>query len=473
MTILTPSPPSILGGLIPHPGLAPTAIDDVTINGWGLKSNLADVMTDISIAFDIDGTSTVTMQVEDDHRVLLNSPLAQQKSYIDVGGVTFVASQFKKSGPQMQITFDHEVVSKLNDHTDIVVVAPNTISRTAFIRMLASNEPWIDVQTPSGDSPGNDQSALTVGNVDPSTGQPTPPSISTVSEIPESYWDAAGRVLNEIGWRRLTRGQNVLLLVPDSWLYTQGPAYIISESSPGVDSIDFDWDVRKPLATCTITCRAEAWAFPVGSVVRVISCGIATGAWLVTNINRSLLSSSAVVKLDQPKPTVPEPAAGASSSTDSATAAIAAALGLDVPNVGSVPPGAEASIVSASVAVSSEFAGLLGGGVSKPSSNYQANQNLGQQMCAAAGWTGSQWVAFNNTEMAEAGWNERARNPKSGALGIPQALPPQKLLDPSQGGGADGYTNPRTQINWMITYIRGRYKTPVAAWQFHLSHGWY
>jgi hypothetical protein len=96
------------------------------------------------------------------------------------------------------------------------------------------------------------------------------------------------------------------------------------------------------------------------------------------------------------------------------------------------------------------------------------NKALGQTMCASVGWIGGQWTAFNNIVMAESGWNTLAENP-SGAYGIPQALPGSKMAS----AGANWRTSAGTQIRWMIGYIKGRYKTPEAAWSFHLANGWY
>jgi hypothetical protein len=69
----------------------------------------------------------------------------------------------------------------------------------------------------------------------------------------------------------------------------------------------------------------------------------------------------------------------------------------------------------------------------------------------------------------ESGWNEKARNPGSGAYGIPQALPPTKYAK----YGADWQTNPVPQIRWGLAYIKGRYNTPCGAWSYWQAHGWY
>jgi len=69
----------------------------------------------------------------------------------------------------------------------------------------------------------------------------------------------------------------------------------------------------------------------------------------------------------------------------------------------------------------------------------------------------------------ESGWNVYAHNASSGAYGIPQALPGDKMAS----AGADWQTNPVTQINWGLSYIMGRYGSPCAAWGHSESYGWY
>ena len=100
--------------------------------------------------------------------------------------------------------------------------------------------------------------------------------------------------------------------------------------------------------------------------------------------------------------------------------------------------------------------------------NESSNKALAQSMAAAVGWTGDQWTALNNIIMAESGYDVTAENP-SGAYGIPQALPGSKMAS----AGSDWRSSARTQIKWMLGYIRSTYGNPVNAWQFHLAHGWY
>jgi len=88
---------------------------------------------------------------------------------------------------------------------------------------------------------------------------------------------------------------------------------------------------------------------------------------------------------------------------------------------------------------------------------------LGHDMAAARGWTGSNWDALYSLWMKESGWNPNSVNNGSGACGIPQAYPCSKITDKSAAG----------QIKWGLDYIKGRYGTPSAAWAHWLRYGSY
>jgi hypothetical protein len=69
----------------------------------------------------------------------------------------------------------------------------------------------------------------------------------------------------------------------------------------------------------------------------------------------------------------------------------------------------------------------------------------------------------------ESRWNYKASNPSSGAYGIPQALPGDKMASE----GADWRTNAKTQVRWGLGYIENRYGSPCKAWAHSTSVGWY
>ena len=69
----------------------------------------------------------------------------------------------------------------------------------------------------------------------------------------------------------------------------------------------------------------------------------------------------------------------------------------------------------------------------------------------------------------ESGWRVNATNPGSGAYGLPQSLPGNKMAS----AGRDWRTNPITQLKWMYSYVKGRYGNASNAKHFWQTHNWY
>jgi hypothetical protein len=84
-------------------------------------------------------------------------------------------------------------------------------------------------------------------------------------------------------------------------------------------------------------------------------------------------------------------------------------------------------------------------------------------------WTSWQFHYLNLLWMRESSWNRFAYNHSSGAYGIPQAVPGDKMA----AAGPDWRTSARTQIIWGMGYIQSRYGNPWNAWQHELHYGWY
>ncbi|MFH8803444.1 transglycosylase SLT domain-containing protein [Streptomyces sp. NPDC017936] len=81
----------------------------------------------------------------------------------------------------------------------------------------------------------------------------------------------------------------------------------------------------------------------------------------------------------------------------------------------------------------------------------------------------AQFNAFSKIVEHESGWDVDATNASSGAYGLVQALPGNKMAS----AGADWKTNPKTQIKWGLDYMNERYGSPTAAWSFWQANGWY
>ena len=74
-------------------------------------------------------------------------------------------------------------------------------------------------------------------------------------------------------------------------------------------------------------------------------------------------------------------------------------------------------------------------------------------------WSTSQYGCLKLLWTHESHWNYKAHNYNSGAHGIAQALPADKM----DVVGTDWRTNPVTQIRWGLRYIDIRYSTPCRA----------
>jgi hypothetical protein len=85
------------------------------------------------------------------------------------------------------------------------------------------------------------------------------------------------------------------------------------------------------------------------------------------------------------------------------------------------------------------------------------------------GFGESQFACLDSLWTKESHWNYKAHNYRSGAHGIAQALPAEKM----SVVGTDWRTNPVTQIRWGIRYITMRYDTPCKAWSYFKARNYY
>lgn len=90
-------------------------------------------------------------------------------------------------------------------------------------------------------------------------------------------------------------------------------------------------------------------------------------------------------------------------------------------------------------------------------------------MVTDLGWSATEYDCLVALWNKESRWNVYAENASSGAYGIPQALPGNKMAS----AGDDWQTNPATQITWGLGYIAARYETPCGAWAHSQRVGWY
>jgi len=100
-------------------------------------------------------------------------------------------------------------------------------------------------------------------------------------------------------------------------------------------------------------------------------------------------------------------------------------------------------------------------------------REVGKSTAVLFGWSGADWDALDKLWTRESGWNPKAENKSSGAYGIPQALPYTKMPKSAWPERYGGQSDAATQIQWGLSYIKGRYGTPRMAWAHETSNGWY
>jgi hypothetical protein len=140
--------------------------------------------------------------------------------------------------------------------------------------------------------------------------------------------------------------------------------------------------------------------------------------------------------------------------------------------VDSKPTMADPAKIKAAQAAQS--AGNTSGGTgiqtTAPPADPTSAEQIGKAELVDFGFSEStQWPCLYDLWERESGWNVYAENPSSGAYGIPQSLPGDKMASVA----SDWQTDPTTQIKWGLGYIKSIYGTPCAAWQNELNVGSY
>jgi hypothetical protein len=130
------------------------------------------------------------------------------------------------------------------------------------------------------------------------------------------------------------------------------------------------------------------------------------------------------------------------------------------------------ALLDAFFATSAESAGHRVVSTATASGHHQAAptaRQVARTLLHQFGWSKRQFRYLDPLWSRESSWNVRAENLYSGAYGIPQAVPGDKMAS----AGRHWRTSARTQILWGLRYIKDRYGSPRAAWSHELATGWY
>lgn len=123
----------------------------------------------------------------------------------------------------------------------------------------------------------------------------------------EDSWHAIQRLAEEVNWRAFV--SNGIFYYADEKEFLDAKVQMpVNDDAPGIDTIDFDWDMGKKVQEVTVTGRANAWAAPPGTVAVVAGQGPANGRYIVSRIESNLFDEDVTVTLKSPTKPLPEPA---------------------------------------------------------------------------------------------------------------------------------------------------------------------
>lgn len=133
----------------------------------------------------------------------------------------------------------------------------------------------------------------------------------------------------------------------------------------------------------------------------------------------------------------------------------------------------EVDIVNGAEVARKEIASLV---TQEPTKQVEVIGSKAVTLPYTGGGSKSEWLAASNIPQdmwgyadsivqRESGWNPNAMNKSSGACGLAQALPCSKL--------GPNWNNPVVALNWMNSYVNGRYGGWQGAYNFWQKNHWY
>jgi hypothetical protein len=130
----------------------------------------------------------------------------------------------------------------------------------------------------------------------------------------ENYWDASGRLMDEVRWRRFVT-RNVMWLGPDEWFFKNKPTFVIDGgknfASQGLLGFTGDADVGMPVSELKLRVVAPRWTATAGKVFEFDAPEMPLdGRWLIWDSSLDLTQSVEITQLTlrRPAPTKKEPA---------------------------------------------------------------------------------------------------------------------------------------------------------------------
>ena len=292
--------------LIAAPGFGPLKISDITINGSIIPVDFHNAITDVNVMRGINLASTLTLQVTDPKRTILNTPgFLTQGDTIEIPDgfgnyLQFVFTQMMKASDQLQIVFESRSVYDLRQSRGVLQNSSDLTDAASFVQAIcnAHNIPFVG---PAGDPTTNPKAYAM------STGSTYDPN--------EDAWTSFQRMAGTLGWR-CWESAGTLFFGPDEYWYNghwngMNPpvnAYYnhtvpnIAEFKKDIQLMDYDWDVGMQFGDMTITCMSHLWEYNPGELINAVGVGPANGKWLVSSMQRNFFNPQAAVVCTIPMP---------------------------------------------------------------------------------------------------------------------------------------------------------------------------
>jgi hypothetical protein len=133
----------------------------------------------------------------------------------------------------------------------------------------------------------------------------------------EDYWEAAGRLADEVEWALFLDGR-VVYYDPEPELLKQEPVTTIRRSAPSTLDFSMNWDRRNIATDMSVRVVCRPFAFRAGQTVQLAGFGPASvasagkpeypGRWLIAEIKRNRFEPFSELTLKQPTRPNAEPA---------------------------------------------------------------------------------------------------------------------------------------------------------------------
>jgi hypothetical protein len=311
-------------------------ISDFSIEGTPISTYWPDfryALTNAIIQRTISGTSTLTLQLTDPTRAILNAKagdgnyVLRHGLQVSVDNLDFMLAQFVKASDQAQLVFESNAIfhfRSLTNGNSTQITTNGTINQF-FQQLIDQCNATFGTNYTLNAADYNQYSMFLVAgttvNLSSLTGATSQYTRGSTVDTSEDSWTAMQRVASGVGWR-CWESSGVIYLGPDEyWLgYIFGPNGVTKGDPPinttvghlppdnlyefttGVQLMDYDWDIGKPFGNATVTCMLDFLRYQPGEVINLNNIGPASGPWIVNTIQRDLFLAEGTITCQIPMP---------------------------------------------------------------------------------------------------------------------------------------------------------------------------